>query len=69
MLSTIDKAAVECEGLFGDVDAPLAMTRPEFDAIVQPLSAQVRDVVTAALAAAADDGALTAVELLGGEWL
>jgi heat shock protein 4 len=70
MLSTIDKAAVECEGLFGDLDASLAMSRAEFDAIVQPLSAQVRDVVAAALAAAAsqsaDATALSAVELLGG---
>jgi molecular chaperone DnaK (HSP70) len=70
MLSTIDKAAVECEGLFGDLDASLAMSRAEFDAIVQPLSAQVRDVVAAALAAVVAQQAeaitLTAVELLGG---
>ena len=70
MLSTIDKAAVECEGLFGEADASLAMSKLEFDAIVQPLSAQVRDVVGAALAAAAAQPAeplqLDAVELLGG---
>ncbi len=72
MLSTIDKAAVECEGLFGDVDASLAMSRSEFDAIIQPLSVQVRDVVAAALAAASQSGEatnVTAVELLGGAWL
>jgi molecular chaperone DnaK (HSP70) len=71
MLSTIDKAAVECEGLFGDVDASLAMNRSEFDALVQPLSALVRAVVADALAAAtesppAEAMKLTAVELLGG---
>jgi hypothetical protein len=46
------------------------MSRAEFDAIVQPLSAQVRDVVAAALAAVVAQQAeaitLTAVELLGG---
>jgi heat shock protein 4 len=70
MLSTIDKAAVECEGLFGETDASLAMNRSEFDSIVQPLSVRVRDVVAAAVAAAAAAAAgavaLTAVELLGG---
>jgi molecular chaperone DnaK (HSP70) len=70
MLSTIDKAAVECEGLFGDLDAALAMNRAEFDAIVQPLTVLVRDVVAGALAAAASkiaDGTKVAVvELLGG---
>jgi len=71
MLSTIDKAAVECEGLFGESDASLAMSRSEFDAIVQPLAAQVRGVVAAALAAAAlqpsESIKLATVELLGGE--
>ena len=70
MLSTIDKAAVECEGLFGDLDAALSMNRAEFDAIVQPLSVLVRDVVAGALAAAASKIAegshVAAVELLGG---
>ncbi len=70
MLSTIDKAAVECEGLFGDLDASIAMSRSEFDSIVQPLSVQVREVVAAALAAAASQpgeaAVVTAVELLGG---
>ncbi len=70
MLSTIDKAAVECEGLFGESDAQLAMNRSEFDSIVQPFSLQVREVVAAALVAAASQAShainLTAVELLGG---
>ena len=70
LLSTIDKAAVECEGLFVDLDAALSMNRAEFDAIVQPLSVLVRDVVAGALAAAtskiAEGSHVAAVELQGG---